>query len=38
MNLRASSTEPLLRLNLETRGDPVLLEETTKEIRAMIEG
>jgi phosphomannomutase len=25
-NLRASNTEPLLRLNVESRGDPVLME------------
>ena len=38
MNLRASSTEPLLRLNLETRGDAGLLAEKTAEIRALVEG
>ncbi|MEW6284185.1 MAG: phosphomannomutase, partial [Candidatus Eremiobacterota bacterium] len=31
-NVRASNTEPLLRLNVETRGDPQLLEERTAEL------
>ncbi len=35
-NLRSSNTEPVLRLNLETRGDPVLLREKTEEILAML--
>jgi phosphomannomutase len=34
MNLRASNTEPLLRLNLETRGNRALLEEKREEIAA----
>lgn len=29
-NLRMSSTEPLLRLNVETRGDPALLEDRVR--------
>jgi phosphomannomutase len=35
-NVRKSNTEPLLRLNVETRGDSVLLREKTKEILDMI--
>lgn len=31
-NLRKSNTEPLIRLNVETRGDKVLLEEKVKEL------
>lgn len=31
-NVRMSNTEPLLRLNVETRGDQLLLEEKTKEL------
>ena len=37
MNLRASNTEPLLRLNLETRGDRDLVARKLAEIRGMIE-
>ena len=37
-NLRCSNTEPLLRLNVETRGDAVLLERRTGELRALIAG
>ena len=37
MNLRASNTEPLLRLNVETRGDRALLETQVAEIRKLIE-
>jgi phosphomannomutase len=36
MNLRASNTEPLLRLNIETRGDPDLLDEQVKELEQLI--
>ena len=36
-NLRASNTEPLLRLNVESRGDQKLMEEKTAEIQALIE-
>lgn len=36
VNLRASNTEPLLRLNIETRGDRELLREKTAEIQSMI--
>ena len=35
-NLRASNTEPVLRLNLETRGDSGLLEMKTAELRDFI--
>ena len=31
-NLRPSNTEPLIRFNMETRGDTALLEEKTKKI------
>lgn len=36
MNLRQSNTEPLLRLNVETRGDPALLSRKVAEVEAMI--
>ena len=36
-NLRQSNTEPLVRLNLETRGDKFLLTEKTKELKNLIE-
>lgn len=36
-NLRASNTEPLLRLNVETRADQPLLEQRTRELLALIE-
>ena len=35
-NLRKSNTEPVLRLNVETRGDKALLEEKTAELLALI--
>lgn len=35
-NLRASNTEPLVRLNVESRGDAALMEEKTKEMSEMI--
>lgn len=35
-NLRKSNTEPVLRLNVETRGDQQLLQRTTKELLALI--
>jgi phosphomannomutase/phosphomannomutase/phosphoglucomutase len=35
-NLRASKTEPLLRLNLESRGRPELVAEKTAELEAVI--
>jgi len=37
MNLRASNTEPLLRLNLETRGDRKLLDTQLAQVRGLIE-
>jgi phosphomannomutase len=36
-NLRASNTEPLLRLNIEARGDAGLVAEKLAEMRALIE-
>ena len=35
-NLRSSNTEPLLRLNVESRGNPGLMQERTQEIAALI--
>lgn len=37
-NLRSSNTEPLLRLNVESRGDEALMRERTAEIAALIDG
>jgi phosphomannomutase len=36
-NLRSSNTEPLLRLNVESRGDLALMQEKTSEILALVE-
>ncbi len=36
-NVRLSNTEPLLRLNVESRGDAALLAEKTQVLRALIE-
>jgi phosphomannomutase/phosphomannomutase/phosphoglucomutase len=36
-NLRASNTEPVIRLNIETRKDPELLADKTKELSAFVE-
>lgn len=36
-NLRSSNTEPLLRLNVESRGDLKLMENKTKEISTLIQ-
>lgn len=36
-NLRGSNTEPVLRLNVETRADPELLARRTDELRALVE-
>jgi phosphomannomutase len=36
-NLRSSNTEPLLRLNVESRGDAPLMQEKTAEILAVID-
>ena len=35
-NLRMSNTEPVVRLNVETRGDKVLLQQKTQEILALV--
>lgn len=37
-NLRSSNTEPLLRLNIETRGDAALLAQRTEELTTLIGG
>ncbi|MDP3182693.1 MAG: phosphomannomutase CpsG [Desulfobaccales bacterium] len=36
LNLRKSNTEPVLRLNVETRQDPVLLKEKTAEVLGLM--
>jgi phosphomannomutase len=36
-NLRMSNTEPVVRLNVETRGDRVLLAQRTREILALLD-
>jgi phosphomannomutase len=36
-NLRASNTEPLVRLNVESRGDESLMHEKTKELLALMD-
>ena len=36
-NLRSSNTEPLVRLNVESRGDAALMEEKTEEILNLLE-
>jgi len=36
MNIRGSNTEPLLRLNVETKGDEALVWQKVKEIEALI--
>lgn len=38
LNVRKSNTEPVLRLNLETRGDLQLLEKKTAELLGIIKG
>ena len=35
-NLRSSNTEPLVRLNVETRGDELLLKEKTEQVSSLI--
>ncbi|MFZ8914328.1 MAG: phosphomannomutase, partial [Pseudomonadales bacterium] len=35
-NLRKSNTEPVIRLNLETRGDAALMQEKTDELLTLI--
>ncbi len=37
-NIRKSNTEPVLRLNVETRGDRKLMEEKTEELLGLIRG
>jgi phosphomannomutase len=37
-NLRSSNTEPLLRLNVESRGDAALMRARTDELLAMLGG
>ena len=37
-NLRGSNTEPLIRLNVETKGDKALLKEKTDELLKLIRG
>jgi phosphomannomutase len=37
-NVRKSNTEPLLRLNVESRGDRSLMEAKTRELLQLIEG
>lgn len=36
-NLRASNTEPLVRLNVETRGDEALMQQRTRELLRLME-
>jgi phosphomannomutase/phosphomannomutase/phosphoglucomutase len=36
-NLRCSNTEPVVRLNVESRGDQALMEEKTREILALMD-
>ncbi|MDR0183629.1 phosphomannomutase [Lysobacter arvi] len=36
-SLRSSNTEPLLRLNVETRGDEALMEARTRELSSLID-
>ncbi len=38
LNVRASNTEPLLRLNVETRGDRALLDRKVTEVSALVGG
>ena len=36
-NLRKSNTEPLVRLNIETKGDDDLLKEKIEELKILIK-
>jgi len=36
LNLRSSNTEPLVRLNIESRADPALVEQRVAEVRAIL--
>jgi phosphomannomutase len=38
LNLRSSNTEPLLRLNVESRGDAALMRARTEDILALLRG
>jgi phosphomannomutase len=37
-NLRGSNTEPLVRLNVESRGEPALMQDKTAEILQLLDG
>jgi phosphomannomutase len=37
-NLRGSNTEPLVRLNVESRGNPALMQDKTAELLRLIDG
>ena len=37
-NLRMSNTEPVVRLNVESRGDVALMEAKTEELLGLIDG
>jgi len=37
-NLRMSNTEPVVRLNIESRGNPELVEQKTQELLALVRG
>ena len=37
-NLRMSNTEPVVRLNVESRADRALMEVKTEELLALIDG
>ena len=37
-NLRGSNTEPLVRLNVETRGNEALMREKTAEVLKLVDG
>jgi len=37
MNIRASNTEPLLRLNIETRANKALVDRLLKEVEGIID-
>jgi phosphomannomutase len=36
-NLRCSNTEPVLRLNVESRGDEALMQDKTAELLAIVD-
>ena len=38
LNVRSSNTEPLLRLNVESRADGALMEAKTQEILGLLAG